>query len=109
MLTELQERRLRDALTVLVEAAPDSSGMTVASPGRRQRPALVGAVAFVLVLAVFLPLWLMQGEKGPASEANITTPTTETNPSITVSVEESSEISFGEPMPLTATPGGLMS
>jgi hypothetical protein len=109
MLTESQERRLRDALTVLVEAAPDSSEVTVASPVRRQRPALVGAIAFVLVLAVFLPLWLMQGESGPASEPNITRPTTETNPSTTLSVEESSEVSIGEPMPLTATPDGLMS
>ena len=109
MLTESQERRLRDALTVLAEAAPDSSEMTVASPSRRQRPVLVGAVAFVLVLAVFLPLWLMQGENGPANESNITTPATETNPSTTLLVDESSEVSFGQPIPLTATPGGLMS
>jgi hypothetical protein len=109
MLTESQERRLRDALTVLVEAAPDSSEMTVASRGRRQTPALVGAVAFVLVLAVFLPLWLMQGGNGPASEPNTTTPATETNPSTTSSVEESNEVSFGEPIPLTGTPGGLAS
>jgi hypothetical protein len=109
MLTESQERRLRGALTVLVEAAPDSSEMTVASPGRRQRPALVGAFAFVLVLAVFLPLRLMQGENGRASEPNITTPTTETSLSTTLSVEESAEVSFGQPIPLTTTPDELAS
>ena len=56
MLTESQERRLRGALTVLVEAAPDSSEMTVASPGRRQRPALVGAFAFVLLFLIMAPV-----------------------------------------------------
>jgi hypothetical protein len=108
MLTESQEQRLRDALGVLVDEAPDGSLLTVTVPPRRQQPGLVAVIAFVLVLAVFLPLRLIFGGSEPSIESIVSVPTSPVDPGTTaVTSEEPVGVSFGEPAALTGAPGEL--
>jgi hypothetical protein len=108
MLTESQEQRLRDALGALVDEAPDGSSLTVTVPTRRQQPGLVALIAFVLVLAVFLPLRLIFGGSEPSNESIVLAPTSPVDPgTIAVTSEEPVGVSFGEPSPLTAAPAEL--
>ena len=108
MFTKLQEERLRAALEVLVDDAPDGSSLMVEVPTRRQRPELVGVMAFVLVLAVFLPLRLLFGGSEPASESVVPGPSSLVDPGTTASTSEKPVgVSFGEPTAVTAAPGAL--
>jgi len=108
MLTEPQEQRLRDALGVLVDEAPDGSSLNVTVPTRRQHPGLVAVIAFVLVLAVFLPLRLIFGGSEPSNESIAPVPTSPVDPGTTAATSETtSGASFGEPAALTAAPGEL--
>ena len=112
MLTERQEERLRDALGLLVDRAPYlepplGSPSQPALPVRRRlwRPALVGSLAFLLVLAVFLPLAIMRNDPGstPAAAA----PSSLGSATVTEpAAPEGALPSFGAPTPF-AGPGGL--
>jgi len=108
MLTESQEQRLRDALGVLVDEAPDGSTLNVTVPTRRQHPGLVAVIAFVLVLAVFLPLRLIFGGSEPSNESIAPVPTSPVDPGTTAATSETaSGVSFGEPTAVTAAPAEL--
>ena len=108
MFSESQEDRLRAALGVLVDEAPDASSLVVAAPTRRQRPELVGVMAFVLVLVVFLPLRLLFGGSEPATESVVPVPSSLVDPGTTAATSETtSGVSFGEPAAVTVVPGEL--
>lgn len=107
MLTETQEERLRDALGALVQAAPDESRLAMPPPSGGFRRLPVAIAAFVIVLAVFLPLNLI-GDGSTPSDAGEEAPSVAA-PTVTVtsSVDESAVPlpPFGEPAAISSPPG----
>jgi hypothetical protein len=107
MLTETQEERLRSALETLIEAAPEISHLAPTTPTRRQRPGLVAVAAFVVVLAVFLPIRLIQDGSSPADSATATSTPAPSPEANTATPEQSVQtaVSFGQPVAVNAAPG----
>ncbi len=110
MLTRAQNERLRDALGVLVEIAPDTSELTVGVPSvelsasvptrRRFSPVLAGAVGFVVLLAAFSPLVFFRdgsGQQPPGSD----TPAVTTTPIVPV-------VTGDEPITIADVPAGVV-
>ena len=98
MLTQTQEERLRQALTLLVEAVPEHTQLEATAPAqRRRRPEIALLAGFAVILAGFVPFLLMRNSGNEAQQDATST-------TMVGATAAPPGISLGEPTPLGAPP-----